>query len=78
MESICFCRWGFHHEHSTYHNDDFRILPNESGVFGIIAALGIMDMDEAEPIHVDLGYSEVSLLSLFSILIAPSFVLSYF
>lgn len=45
-------------------SDDLQIMPNETGVFGIITALGITDIDEAEAIHVDFGFTQVILDSL--------------
>ncbi|XP_057792673.1 uncharacterized protein LOC131009384 [Salvia miltiorrhiza] len=40
-------------------SDDLQILPNEMGIVGIVAFLGITDMDKAELINVDLGFNEI-------------------
>ncbi|XP_057777892.1 uncharacterized protein LOC130996613 [Salvia miltiorrhiza] len=40
-------------------SDDLHIFPNETGLLGVISFLGITDMDNAEQIKVDLGFTEI-------------------
>ncbi|XP_057777894.1 uncharacterized protein LOC130996614 [Salvia miltiorrhiza] len=47
------------HTASFIISDDLQILPNETGIVGIVVSLGITDMDKAELINVDLGFNEI-------------------
>ncbi|XP_057792667.1 uncharacterized protein LOC131009377 [Salvia miltiorrhiza] len=47
------------HKASFIISDDLQILPNETGIVGIVVSLGITDMDKAELINVDLGFNEI-------------------
>ncbi|XP_057792651.1 uncharacterized protein LOC131009376 isoform X2 [Salvia miltiorrhiza] len=40
-------------------SDDLHIFPSETGLLGVISFLGITDMDNAEQIKVDLGFTEI-------------------
>ncbi|KAG6416977.1 hypothetical protein SASPL_124418 [Salvia splendens] len=39
--------------------DDLQIFPNETGLLGILSAVGVADMEKVEPIKVTFGFNEI-------------------